>query len=80
MAAYVIVYSKVRNPERIKEYSTSDGKPILAGGTIEVEEDDWMPSRLMVLKLECDGGRLIQLAGISGNPADPPRIANSGYR
>jgi len=58
MAAYVIVESKVHDPERIKAYGAKvgdtikahGGKPIIAGGAIGVKEGDWTPSRLVVLE------------------------------
>jgi uncharacterized protein (DUF1330 family) len=58
MAAYVIVDSKVHDPERIKAYGAKvgatikahGGKPIINGSAIDVMEGDWTPSRLVVLE------------------------------
>lgn len=58
MPAYVIVDSKVTDPERMKAYGAKvgatlkahGGKPIVAGGGIEVLEGDWDPARLIVLE------------------------------
>ena len=66
MAAYVIVDSKVSDPERIKEYGAKvratiaahGGKPIVAGGAIDVLEGDWTPSRLVILEFaDADAAR-----------------------
>jgi len=66
MAAYVIVDSKVTDPERIKAYGAKvgdtlkahGGRPIVAGGAIEVIEGDWTPSRLVVVEFaDADAAR-----------------------
>lgn len=66
MAAYVIVDSNVHDPERMKEYGAkvgatlkaSGGKPLVAGGAIDVVEGDWNPSRLIVLEFaDADAAR-----------------------
>jgi len=66
MAAYVIVDSKVHDPERIKAYGAKvgatvgahGGKPIINGSAIDVMEGDWTPSRLVVLEFaDADAAR-----------------------
>jgi uncharacterized protein (DUF1330 family) len=58
MPAYVIVDSSVHDPEAMKAYGAKvgatlkqyGGRPIIAGGAIDVIEGDWTPSRLIVLE------------------------------
>ena len=58
MAAYVLVESNVTDPERIKAYGAKvgatikahGGRPVIAGGAIDVLEGDWNPSRLVMLE------------------------------
>ena len=58
MAAYVLVESNVTDPERMKAYGAKvggtvkahGGKPIIAGGAIDVLEGDWSPSRIVMLE------------------------------
>ena len=66
MAAYVIVDSKVHDPERIKAYGAKvgdtvkahGGKPIINGSAIDVMEGDWTPGRLVVLEFaDADAAR-----------------------
>ncbi|MBT5571912.1 MAG: DUF1330 domain-containing protein [Alphaproteobacteria bacterium] len=60
MAAYVIADSKVHDPETMKNYGSKvgetlkkyGGRPIVAGGAIDVKEGNWTPTRVIVLEFE----------------------------
>ena len=60
MAAYVIVDSKVHDPETMKNYGAKvgetlkkyGGRPIVAGDAIDVKEGNWTPTRVVVLEFE----------------------------
>ncbi|HEX7927864.1 MAG TPA: DUF1330 domain-containing protein [bacterium] len=58
MAAYVIVNLTVKDPEAYKEYIAKapayikkhGGEYLVRGGAITVEEGNWKPNRLVILK------------------------------
>lgn len=60
MPGYVIVDSRVTNPDGIKPYADKvrdtlvahGGKPIVNGSNITVLEGDWSPSRMVVLQFD----------------------------
>lgn len=60
MTAYVIVDIHINDPVRYEEYKNlaaptvelHGGKYIARGGTTEVLEGDWIPSRLVILEFE----------------------------
>ncbi len=60
MPAYVIVDSKVINPEGLKPYAEKvrdtiaahGGRPIVNGANITVMEGDWSPSRMVILQFD----------------------------
>lgn len=60
MPAYVIVDSRVLNPEGMKPYAEKvgatlaahGGRPVVNGSNITVLEGDWTPNRLIVLQFD----------------------------
>lgn len=58
MAAYVIVNVTIRDPVRYEEYrrlatptvGAYDGRYVARGGSVEVREGGWSPSRLVILE------------------------------
>lgn len=60
MSAYVIAELEVTDPEKFGEYrelvpATIEkycGKYLARGGTVEVLEGDWSPSRIVILEFE----------------------------
>jgi uncharacterized protein (DUF1330 family) len=58
MAAYVIVNITIRDPVRYEEYKrlasptvgAYDGRYVVRGGSVDVREGGWTPSRLVVLE------------------------------
>ena len=58
MAAYVIVNITIRNPVRYEEYKrlatptvgAYGGRYVVRGGSVDVREGGWTPSRLVVLE------------------------------
>ena len=60
MSAYVIVDNQINDPELYKAYThlspatvaAYGGKFLARGGTIEVAEGDWHPTRLVIIEFE----------------------------
>lgn len=60
MPAYVIVDSRVVNPDGLKPYAEKvrdtivahGGKPIVNGSNIAVLEGDWTPTRMVILQFD----------------------------
>jgi uncharacterized protein (DUF1330 family) len=81
MAAYVIVNLDVKDPEAYKEYIAKapafvkkhGGEYLVRGGRHVVEEGDWNPSRLVLLKFP-------SLAAAQAMFADPEYAPLKGLR
>ena len=60
MPAYVIVDSRVTNPDGLKPYAEKvrdtlvahGGKPVVSGANITVLEGDWTPTRMVILQFD----------------------------
>lgn len=60
MPAYVIVDSRVTNPEGMKPYADKvretiaahGGRPLVSTSNIAVKEGDWTPTRMIVLQFD----------------------------
>jgi uncharacterized protein (DUF1330 family) len=60
MSAYVIAETDVTDPEQYEQYkavspaaiAASGGRFLVRGGELVVLEDDWQPSRLVMLEFE----------------------------